>query len=151
MAIQTDFKDAAQRLVADAVMLWEVGTKETASHLAGVSAESALKSLLAGMGVIVLDTHGEPTLALWRAHLDDRPPKRKHLWNELHAHLSGPLAPQMLSLLPPATPEPFAGWELRHRYVRRGGLGEEQMEAWMYAAIAVCHAHEVAISVGIVP
>jgi hypothetical protein len=148
MPIQYSYTDAAKRLVADAVVLWAQGTRETASHLAGLSAECALKSILVGLRVVAVRTDGQlekPKLAPanqpFRVHIDK-------LWAELLSHLKGRTGAAYVNLLPGEVPGPYDGWSVDHRYVASTQLREEDLERWTWAAIVLRDVLQVAVGRG---
>jgi hypothetical protein len=137
MPIQYSYTHAAQRLLADALALWAHGTPETASHLAGLSAECAMKSILVGLGLVAVTADGQleiPRLAPvnrpWRVHIDK-------LWSEFQSRLTGPAGAVYVGLLPTGVPAPYDGWSVDHRYVASAQLAAVDLERWMWAAIAL--------------
>lgn len=137
MPVQYSYTDAATRLVADAFALWAHGTRETAAHLAGLSAECTLKSILVGRGVLVVKADGSleqpklaPTNKPWKVHINK-------LWSEFQAHLGGHGGAAYVALLPAEVPAPYDDWEVDHRYVAARQLDGDAMERWMWAAIVL--------------
>lgn len=140
MPILQSFTHSAERLLEDALALWMQGRQETATHLAGLSAECALKSIFVGLGVVSVDHLGEipktPANKTKRVHID-------RLWGEFRAALSGHAGAAYVALLPPdvvrngAREAPFHGWRVEHRYVAHAQLSADDLEQWMWTAIAV--------------
>jgi len=134
-----NYTHAARRLMADAVVLWIHGTQETAAHLAGLSAECALKSILVGLGVVEPGADGQLGLLNrpLRTHID-------RLWGEFQAQLQGRGGSAYLKLLPVGVPPPFDSWRVEHRYVAQRQLAPHDLERWMWVAIAISRVLEVA-------
>ena len=150
MTVRYSYSNAARRLVRDSWTLWEHRSPETATHLAGLSAECALKSILAGLGVLTLGPDGQlDDWKNWGVHIREDKARKTQLWSEFHAALSGHAGRAFVALVPPATPAPFDGWRVSHRYVADRQLQPEDMEQWMWAAIAIGKGHEQAILEGV--
>lgn len=135
MPVHYNYTHAAKRLVADAFALWTHGTHETAAHLAGLSSECALKSILVGLGVVVVTGDGQiesPKIARGnkslRVHIDK-------LWGEFQSSLTGRSGAVYVGLLPASVPMPYDGWLVDHRYIASAQLTEEDLERWMWVAI----------------
>ena len=151
MPVRYSYSNAARRLLRASFRLWEHQSPETATHLAGLSAECALKSILAGLGVITLGPDGQlGDWKKWGVHIREEKSTKTPLWSEFHAALSGHTGRAFVALAPPATPAPFDGWRASHRYVADRQLQQEEMDQWMWAAIAIGKAHEQAILEGVV-
>lgn len=100
-----NFAQAARRHFKDCRTLLEQQRSGNASHLAGMSAECALKAVLQGLGILTLDSTGKP----------ENPHHKRHvnvLWNEFQTSLTGPKA--QLYLLDPTNP--FVQWKVDQRY-----------------------------------
>src|SRR5260221_30520 len=86
MSVQYNYTHAATRLLSDAVALWPTGSREVAAHLAGLSAECVLKSVLVGTRLVAPDIDGQIPRASRnrrvRVHIDQ-------LFGEFQAQLSG--------------------------------------------------------------
>jgi hypothetical protein len=129
MAVQYNYSDAARRLVNDAFALWTQGTHETATHLAGLSAECVLKSILAGLRHAPVTADGQLTKP-WLRHIDK-------LWNEFQSALTGRSGAVYVGLLPATVPAPFHDWRVDYRYVAAAQLPPEDLERWMWTAIVL--------------
>jgi hypothetical protein len=70
MPVQYNYTHAAKRLISDAVALWSCGARENAVHLAGLSAECALKSILIGLGIVPVGADGQVTNKKYWIHID---------------------------------------------------------------------------------
>jgi hypothetical protein len=132
-----NYTHSSHRLLADALALWSHGTWESAAHLGGLAAECALKSILIGLGVVVPAADGQVPQA-WRSHID-------RVWGQFQMTLHGHRGAAYLVLLPTAVPPPFDGWQVNHRYIATGQLAQDDLERWMWAAIAVSHVLDVAV------
>ena len=148
MSVRYNYTDAAMRLVSDAVVLWSQGTRETAAHLAGLSAECSLKSILVGLGLVVVTNDGQiappkvvRTNRLVRVHINP-------LWGEFQSRLAGHSGAVYVGLLPASVPAPFDGWSVDHRYVGTAELADEDMERWLWAAIVLRDVLQNAVSRG---
>src|SRR5438445_3524577 len=111
MSVQYSYTHAAKRLISDAVGLWMGGSRETAVHLAGLSAECALKSVLVGLGLVPAGTDGQ---------IANRSPLRLHinqLFGQFQTILQGHRGAAYAALLPTPVPQPFHDWLVDHRYV----------------------------------
>lgn len=129
MAVQYNYSDAARRLVNDAFTLWTQGKHETAEHLAGLSAECVLKSILVGLGHAPVAADGQLKKP-WLLHIDK-------LWNEFQSALAGPSGAVYVGLLPAIVPPPFHGWRVDYRYIAAAQLPHEDLERWMWTAIVL--------------
>jgi hypothetical protein len=100
-----NYAQAARRHFKDCRTLLEQQRSGNASHLAGLSAECALKAVLQGLGILVLNSSEKPSDRHHRLHVD-------LLWNEFQAFLSGPKAQfYLLDRI-----NPFARWKVDQRY-----------------------------------
>ncbi|HET7499867.1 MAG TPA: hypothetical protein VFK02_02660 [Kofleriaceae bacterium] len=95
MSVQYSYTHAARRLLSDAVALWVGGARETAVHLAGLSAECALKSVLVGLGLAPAATDGQiiPNRSPFRVHIDK-------LFGQFQSALQGRQGAAYAALLP---------------------------------------------------
>jgi hypothetical protein len=134
MPVQYNYTHAATRLLADAMGLWARGSREVAVHLAGLSAECVLKSVLIGMGLVAAGLDGQipggPANRHLRVHIDK-------LFGEFQAQLKGRRGAVYAAMLPAALPPPFDGWLVDHRYVADAQLSSTELDRWMWAAVAV--------------
>jgi hypothetical protein len=132
MSVSYHYTDSADRLLADAVQLWAHGSQESAAHLAGLSAECMLKSILVGLRVVTTGADGQipriPTNKKVRVHID-------LLWTEFLNSLGGRVGAAYLPLLPASNP--FYDWLVDHRYIAANQLTSEQMLRWTWAAIVL--------------
>jgi hypothetical protein len=129
MAVQYNYSHAARRSVADAFALWTQGAHETAAHLAGLSAECVLKSILVGLGHAPVAADGQLTRP-WLLHIDK-------LWNQFQSNLTGRSGAVYVGLLPATVPAPFHDWRVEHRYIANAQLSHEDLERWMWTAIVL--------------
>ncbi|HEX3477464.1 MAG TPA: hypothetical protein VHT91_20725 [Kofleriaceae bacterium] len=130
MSVQYSYTHAAKRLLSDAVVLWAGGARETAVHLAGLSAECALKSVLVGLGLVAVGTDGQITNRSLRLHIDK-------LFGQFQALLQGHQGAMYAALLPTPVPQPFHDWLVDHRYVADRQFSSQAFERWMWAAIVI--------------
>jgi hypothetical protein len=126
MSVQYSYTHAAKRLLSDAVVLWAGGARETAVHLAGLSAECALKSVLVGLGLVAVGTDGQITNRSLRLHIDK-------LFGQFQTLLQGHQGAMYAALLP----QPFHDWLVDHRYVADRQFSSQAFERWMWAAIVI--------------
>jgi hypothetical protein len=133
-----NYTHSSRRLLGDAFSLWTHGTRESAAHLAGLAAECALKSILVGLGVIAPAGDGQVPQA-YRTHVD-------RAWGQFQMALQGHRGAAYIALLPTSVPPPFDGWQVNHRYIAAGRLVQEDLERWMWAAIAVSQVLNVAVN-----
>jgi hypothetical protein len=101
-----NYSHAAHRHFADCNTLVGGGRAGNASHLAGLAAECALKAVLEGLGVLVLDTSGKPIDKKHICHINK-------LWDEFQAGMAGSRARTYVSL---DGTNPFAAWSIGQRY-----------------------------------
>src|SRR5262249_45629854 len=132
-----NYTHSARRLLTDAFALWSHGTRESAAHLCGLAAECALKSILIGLGVVVPTADGQVPQG-WRTHID-------RAWGQFQMNLQGHRGAAYAALLPATVPPPFDGWLVNHRYIAMGQLAQDDLERWMWAAIAVSQVLDVAV------
>jgi hypothetical protein len=131
MSVQYSYTHAARRLMADAVALWAGGARENAAHLAGLSAECALKSVLVGLRLVPVGTDGQiPRAAKPRTHIDK-------LFGQFQTMLQGHQGAAYAARLPVPVPQPFHDWMVDHRYVADGQFSPDALERWMWAAIVI--------------
>jgi hypothetical protein len=132
MSVQYSYTHAAKRLMSDAVALWAGGARETAAHLAGLSAECALKSVLVGLRLVPVGTDGQIPISTKkvRLHIDK-------LFGQFQTLLQGHQGAAYAALLPMPVPQPFHDWMVDHRYVADGQLSPVAFERWMWAAIVI--------------
>jgi hypothetical protein len=130
MPFQYSYTHAAKRLLSDAVSLWVVGAQETAVHLAGLSAECALKSVLVGLGLVPVGIDGQIPNHPLRLHIHK-------LFGQFQTLLQGRQGAAYAALLPTPVPQPFHDWLVDHRYIANGQLSSPAIERWMWAAIVV--------------
>jgi hypothetical protein len=132
MPIQHSYTEASLRLVSDAYELWDQGRPDTAGHLAGLSAECALKSILVGLGFISVNADGRmaPANRSWRVHIN-------RLWSEFQTNLQGHSGARYAAALPAGVPPPYHDWEVDHRYAASTQFDLDTMARWMWAAIIV--------------
>jgi hypothetical protein len=132
MAVQYNYTHAAKRLMSDADTLWSGGTRETAAHLAGLSAECALKSVLIGLGLAAAGPDGQINNTDKKKNEKQRVHINK-LFEEFQAQLQGRSGAAYLAMLPTTLP-PFHDWLVDHRYVADQQLLPVAFERWMSAA-----------------
>lgn len=121
------YTDAARRLLADANTCEKGGgSLETTSHLAGLSAECVLKSILVGLKLVTPGPDGQ-LRGKARVHINA-------LWAEFQSLVSGHAGATYLSLLPTSVPPPFDQWLIDHRYAAAGQLDPQSLRAWLEAA-----------------
>lgn len=130
MSVQYSYTHAAKRQIREAVGLWKGGARETAAHLAGLSAECALKSVLVGLGVLAAGSDGQITERKLRLHIDK-------LFGQFQMLLHGHRGAAYAALLPSLVPQPFHDWLVDHRYLADRQLSTEVFERWMWAAIVI--------------
>ena len=130
MSVQYSYTHAAKRLISDAVALWVGGARETAVHLAGLSAECALKSVLVGLGLVRVGTDGQIADRSLRVHIDK-------LFGQFQTLLQGRQGAAYAALLPTPVPQPFHDWLVDHRYVADRQFSSHAFERWMWAAIVI--------------
>jgi hypothetical protein len=135
MSAQYSYTHAAKRLLSDAVALWAGGSRETATHLAGLSAECALKSVLVGLKLVTAGADGQiprgSTTTPVRVHIDK-------LFGQFQVALQGHQGAAYAALLPASVPQqPFHDWLVDHRYVADQQLSSQAFERWMWAAIVI--------------
>ncbi|TMQ13422.1 MAG: hypothetical protein E6J90_26335 [Deltaproteobacteria bacterium] len=130
MSVQYSYTHAAKRLISDAVVLWVSGARETAVHLAGLSAECALKSVLVGLGLVPVGTDGQIVTRSLRLHIDK-------LFGQFQTLLQGHQGAAYAALLPTPVPQPFHDWLVDHRYVADRQFLPHTFERWMWAAIVI--------------
>jgi hypothetical protein len=130
MPIRYSYTQAARRLLNDAEILWNAagGTRETSAHLAGLSAECVLKSILIGLGIAVTLTDGQLRDRGLRRHIN-----ASDLWSEFQSALSGRDGAAYQALLPAQST--FSGWGVDHRYVASQHLPAADLERWYDAAV----------------
>ena len=91
-----------------------------------------LKSIFIGVGLVTPGPDGQlasskPTRSI-RVHVDK-------LWSEFSLQLQGRAGAAYLQLLPAG--DPFKDWLVDHRYVAASQLGDEEMQRWTWAAVAL--------------
>ncbi|HEY0484435.1 MAG TPA: hypothetical protein VGD37_43240 [Kofleriaceae bacterium] len=121
MSVQYSYTHAAKRLMSDAVALWVEGARETAAHLAGLSAECALKSVLVGLGHVPVGADGQIANRALRLHIDK-------LFGQFQTLLQGRQGAAYAALLPTPVPQPFHDWLVDHRYVADGQFSSQAFE-----------------------
>lgn len=145
MPVQYNYTHAATRLLSDAVTLWPRGSREVAAHLAGLSAECVLKSVLVGIGLVATDINGQipraPRNRGIRVHIDQ-------LFGEFRAQLAGRRGAVYAALLPATLPPAFDDWLVDYRYVAHAQLSNADLERWMWAAIAIAKILHEAVRCG---
>ncbi len=132
MATQYNYTHAARRLLGDAITLWGHGARDTAAHLAGLSAECALKSVLIGLRLVAAGTDGQigAKSRNVRVHIDK-------LFAEFQTVLQGRSGAAYAKLLPASQSPPFHDWLVEHRYVADRQFSNDAFVRWMWAAIVI--------------
>jgi len=103
--MSVNYSQAGRRHFDDCRTLETLRRAGSASHLAGLAAECALKAVLQGLCLLTLDTKGVPEKPEHRKHVDK-------IWNEFQTALSG--HPATLCALDGGNP--FDDWRIEHRY-----------------------------------
>ena len=126
---------AAKRHFNDASLLEGQGRFANTSHLAGVAAECALKSILFGFGKLTLKD-GKPAAQKHITHIDK-------FWREFQSSASGPSSAQLARLF--AGANPFSDWHVNHRYEEDATVTEAMARAHLGAAKDVMKVFEDAV------
>lgn len=139
MSVQYSYTDASRRLLGDAIVCWSSGTPETAAHLAGMSAECALKSILIGLQIASVEPDGQlpRNPRRLRVHIDK-------LWGEFQAQVRGRQGALYMNMMPPTSP--FSGWLVDHRYAALNQIAADDLRDWVWAGIAVSRILDEAVN-----
>lgn len=138
------FGVAARRHLKDGLHLHGVGSHVTADHLAGLSAECALKAVLTGFLAVPLSQKGIPTLPSGNnvGHLPG-------IWSQVGAYIGGRTGARLTGLL--AASNPFDTWDIADRYSDGALISAAVSRAHLDAAFAIVEIHDLAVVSGAVP
>ena len=122
--MSVNYTEAARRHIEDACLLDEGQRSGNSSHLAGLAAECALKSILHGLGKLTLE-NGKPREKELKQHIDK-------LWGQFQVSVDGAAACEYLPAL--GGTNPFADWRIDRRYDENAALSRKQARAHLDAA-----------------
>lgn len=108
--MSTDFRDAAERHWDDAGCLFNDNRPANADHLFGLSAECALKAVMAGLGM-ALRQDGAPQEQQHRVHINE-------LWDEFVNFAQGRGGTRYVVAMTGVS-NPFLDWDVSQRYAHR--------------------------------
>jgi hypothetical protein len=143
------YRSAANRHSKDANQLFGVNSFDGASHLAGLSGECAIKSVLCGPCGVPINPNGPPIAGTGTAkqtfgHFPA-------LWAGAGSFLSGQTInsiPGISALLGPVNP--YAGWQVHDRYEADGTVSAADAQVHLQAAVDLGLLVEAAYLSGIV-
>jgi hypothetical protein len=136
-----DFRDAAERHWEDANCLLADKRLANTDHLLGLSAECALKAVMFGLGM-VLRPDGAPQDRDHRKHIND-------LWCEFAGFATGRGGARYAAMLS-GTSNPFANWDVAHRYIHRNHFSAPGVEQHRVGCEATMQVLEAALLDGVV-
>jgi hypothetical protein len=113
-----DFYDAHERHYDDAEMLYAQKRWANADHLFGIAAECGLK-------VLSEKLKGSPLVRNERFHVNEPSRKPSNAWDVFESYRSGHAAGTKL-ILP--TSNPFADWDVSHRYANRVNFSQATVD-----------------------
>jgi hypothetical protein len=106
----TDFRDAAERHWDDAACLFSDNRPANADHLFGLSAECALKAVMVGLRMALLQD-GAPQERQHRVHINE-------LWDEFVNFAQGRGGSRYVVAITGVS-NPFSDWDASQRYAHR--------------------------------
>lgn len=114
----TDYRDATERHWGDAEYLLGDNRIANADQLFGLSAECALKAVMQGLGM-ELKADGSPQEKSHRVHIN-------HLWDVFRAFAQTRSGARYSAILDELM-NPFADWDISHRYCHRSGIAQSMV------------------------
>lgn len=142
------YHSAANRHLRDANQLFGAASFDGASHLAGLSGECAIKSVLCGPGGVFVNQNGRPNIGTesqktFFGHFPD-------LWAQAGIFLSGRNINSIpgIHILQGVT-NPFLGWQVSDRYEADGTVLKSQATTHVQAAVDLGQVVENAFLIGI--
>lgn len=142
------YRSAANRHSKDANQLVGVLSFDGASHLAGLSGECAIKSILCGHCGVPSNPNGPPFTGAGNARVSFG--HFPLLWSAAGTFMSGPTInsiPGISTLL--GSVNPFAGWQVHDRYEADGTVSASDSQSHVQAADGLILLIEAAFLSGI--